>query len=50
MGQLMRGVIRMFLTVVMAAGLWGAGTSLAPTAQADAVSYTHLTLPTILRV
>lgn len=35
MGQLMRGVIRTFLTVVLAAGLWGAGTAVAPTAQAD---------------
>ena len=35
MGQLMRGVIRMILTVVLAAGLWGAGTSMAPTAKAD---------------
>ena len=35
MGPLMRGVIRTFLTVVLAAGLWGAGTSMAPTAKAD---------------
>ena len=35
MGQLMRGVIRMMLTVVLAAGLWAAGTSMAPTAKAD---------------
>ncbi|MGZ5392526.1 MAG: hypothetical protein ACXWD3_11965, partial [Mycobacterium sp.] len=35
MGQLMRGVIRTILTVVLAAGLWGAGTSMAPTAKAD---------------
>jgi S-formylglutathione hydrolase FrmB len=34
-GQLMHGVIRTILTVVVAAGLWTAGTSMAPTAKAD---------------
>ena len=31
----MHGVIRTILTVVVAAGLWTAGTSMAPTAKAD---------------
>lgn len=31
----MRGVIRIFLTVVLGASLWTAGTSMAPTAKAD---------------
>src|SRR6185503_3726970 len=34
-GELMHGMIRTILTVVVAAGLWTAGTSMAPTAKAD---------------
>src|SRR6185503_12222005 len=34
-GQLMRGVIRTVLTMVLAAGLWTAGTASAPDAKAD---------------